>query len=74
MKLVMCTVLLILAGCGGNAEDADTARERPVREDRETVFDPMVSNIDKAKQVEQQVLDQKRKMDEAIEAAESDQD
>jgi hypothetical protein len=57
---MLITLLFILSGCGANS-DSSTERE-----DRETVFDPLVSNIDKAKEVEEQVLEHKRQMDEAL--------
>ena len=60
MRLMLVTLAIVLAGCGA---DSDSNAEW---EDRETVFDPMVSNIDKAKDVEGQVLEHKRQMDEAL--------
>ena len=66
--LMAIVVAMTIAGCS-----EDSNEQQAEREDIETVFDPMVSNIDKAKQVEQQVLEQKKKMDEAISQAERDQ-
>lgn len=60
MRLMLITLVIVLSGCGG---DSDSSAEW---EDRDTVFDPMVSNIDKAKEVEEQVLEHKRQMDEAL--------
>lgn len=59
--------LLILLGlsfvaCGGGSSGGDA--------DKETVFDPLVQNIDKAKEVEDKVMQQKARMDEALKAAE----
>ena len=75
MKTVLIAVLAatLIAGCSDEANEEGPNRQRAEREDIETVFDPVVSNIDKAKQVEQQVLDQKKKMDESISQAERDQ-
>jgi hypothetical protein len=70
MKTIFVITLLALAGC---TESSTESEPEAVYEDRETVFDPMVSTIDKAKQVEQQVLDQKIKMDEALEKMEGEQ-
>jgi hypothetical protein len=69
--LIAVAALTIAAGCSESSNE-QPAEQRAEREDIDTVFDPMVSNIDKAKQVEQQVLEQKKKMDEAISRAEQD--
>jgi soluble cytochrome b562 len=69
--IAMVAALTIVAGCS-ESSNQQSAEQSAEREDIETVFDPMLSNIDKAKQVEQQVLDQKKKMDEAISRAEQD--
>jgi hypothetical protein len=60
MRIVFTVLVLALAGCGGGSES------RAEREDIDTVFDPMVDTIDQAKQVEEQVMEHKRQMDEAI--------
>jgi len=54
--------VLALAACGGS-DSADDA-------DKETVFDPMVKSIEKAEAVEDQVLQQKDKIDQALKDAE----
>ena len=55
-------ITLALSACGGSgsADDAE----------KETVFDPMINSIDKAKGVEEQVLQQKDDIDEALRQAE----
>jgi hypothetical protein len=65
MKILILGMLLVLVGCGDSGSDRSTEAAAP-QEDRETVFDPMVSSIDKAKQVEQQIFDQKKQMDDAL--------
>lgn len=60
MRIMLFALALTLAACGS---DSDPGTEPA---DRETVFDPLVSNIDKAKEVEGQVMEQKRQMDEAL--------
>jgi len=51
--------LVVLAGCGGSSE--------PEPVERETVFDPMVEALDKAKAVEGLEEDRKRRIDEQLE-------
>ena len=63
MRIPVLALSLIIAGCGGGS---DTAKE----EESEGVFDPMVETIDKANAVEQQLMDQKDQMDQAIKDAE----
>ena len=65
MRILTLAFLLVLAACGGS----NSAGE----EDKETVFDPLVQDLDKAKQVEDQVLEQKRQLDEALKEAEGGQ-
>jgi hypothetical protein len=56
---------LVLAGCsGGDREPAPAAR------DEEGLFDPMTDQIDQAKAVEGQIMDQKQALDEALQRAE----
>ena len=62
MKILLMVVMVMLVGCSGESSEPEAEAEY---EDRETVFDPMVGTIDKAKQVEQQVFEQKDKMDKA---------
>jgi hypothetical protein len=60
MRILLIALILALAGCGSGSNSSAE------REDRETVFDPMISSIDKAKQVEDQIMERKRRMDEAV--------
>ena len=53
---------LAIAACGGS-DSSDEA-------EKETVFDPMVKTIDKAAEVENQVLEHKDKIDQALKEAE----
>ena len=62
MRLLLLTLCLALAGCGG----PDASEE----EDRESAFDPLVDSHNKAQDVEQVVIDQKKDLDAAIEQQE----
>jgi len=63
MRITSLALCLVLAGCGGTTDnDTDSA----VEEDTETVFDPLVRSMDKAKAVEGQVLQHKDRTDQAI--------
>ena len=57
---------LVLAACGGSAEPDATVET----EDKETVFDPMTDQIDKAKAVEDSALQHKEDIDKALEDVE----
>jgi hypothetical protein len=60
MKVLMTiTMCFLLATCGGDSGDERDANE-------EKVFDPLVKSVDKAKTVEDTVLQQKEDMDEAM--------
>ncbi len=63
MKILSLALCLLVAGCGG-AADSDTRQE--VEEDTQSVFDPLIGNIDKAKDVEDQVLQHKDRTDQAL--------
>jgi hypothetical protein len=59
--LTLIMFCLTLSACGNEpADDATT------NEDEETVFDPMIESVDKAKGVEDTVMQQKVDMDEAM--------
>ena len=63
MRILSLALCLLVAGCGGTT-DSDTSAE--VEEDTESVFDPLVGNIDKANEVENQVLQHKDRTDQAL--------
>lgn len=63
MRTIALVVFLALAGCGGGKDSEGNQKE--------SVFDPMVDNIDKAKEVEDTVMKQKAAMDQAIKDAEN---
>lgn len=65
MRIFILTLCLAIMGCGSAAEPPEAA------EDKENVFDPLLENIDKAKAVEQQLMDQKDQLDRAINDAEA---
>lgn len=62
LVVVLCG--LSLAGCGSD--------EREAREDRETVFDPLVETLDQAEAVEDVVLEQKSRIDQALTEADGE--
>lgn len=59
---VLIMLGLSLVACGGGDSGND--------KDQETVFDPLVQNIDKAKEVEDKVMQQKAQIDQAVKDAE----
>ena len=62
MKILTLIVFcLMLPGCGNEPAD-----ESATHEDEETVFDPLIESVDKAKGVEDTVMQQKEDMDEAM--------
>ena len=62
MKILILALCLGLAGCGGAGSDA----EQEVEEETESVFDPLIGTLDKANNVENQVMDHKDRTDQAI--------
>ena len=71
MRILILAFCLTLMGCGGGTGSEEN--EKP-EEDRETVFDPLVGNIDKAKAVEDQLMQSKDRTDQAIAEAEGTAD
>lgn len=65
MRILILALCLSILGCGDNAEPPKA------EEDKANVFDPLLENLDKAKAVEQQLMDQKDQLDRAINAAEA---
>lgn len=64
MKVHVTWVLcLLLAACGGESRDETDAKE-------EKVFDPLIQSVDKAKAVEDTVLQHKEDMDDALQKME----
>jgi hypothetical protein len=59
MKIPVILTCVLLVTCG-ESEDAKRAQER------ETVFDPLMQQVDKAKAVEEIVEQHKRDLDEAL--------
>jgi len=67
MKILILALCLTLVGCGGGAS---SDAEKEAEEDKETVFDPLVGNIDKANEVENQLMESKARRDQAINESE----
>jgi hypothetical protein len=66
MKILTLIVFcLMLSACGN-----ETADETATKEDEETVFDPLIESVEKAKGVEDTVMQQKKDMDEAMQRME----
>lgn len=65
MRLILLILSVSLLGC--------TSAEKE-NEDRESVFDPLVENIDKAKQVEDAALKHKEEMDKRLKELEGAED
>jgi Skp family chaperone for outer membrane proteins len=63
--LALIVFCLMLSACGN--ESADDAASK---EDKETVFDPLIESVEKAKGVEDTVMQQKKDMDEAMQRME----
>jgi hypothetical protein len=66
MKILVLALCLALAGCGGASSDAEQEVEEEAEEEREGVFDPLIGTLDKANNVENQVMDHKDRTDQAI--------
>lgn len=78
LRVLVLALSLNFVGCGGGANS--DAQEAP-EEDKETVFDPLIGTIDKAKGVEGEIMQSKDRRDQAIaeaelgsDASEDDQD
>lgn len=63
--------VFLIAGCGN---DGAAPQSNAEPEDRETVFDPMVENIDRAKEIEELAKQRKAEMDERLKQMESGAD
>ena len=71
ISMVAAAALGTLVACGGtsNEEAADESAEA-----KEGVFDPMVETMDRAREVEDLVQQQKKDVDEALEQAQKKKD
>jgi PBP1b-binding outer membrane lipoprotein LpoB len=69
MKAMMVlAAAFLMAGCNGEVEPQAEADA----EERESVFDPMTDQIDKAKNVEEQAMQHKDDIDEALKDADGE--
>jgi Prokaryotic membrane lipoprotein lipid attachment site len=64
-SLLLLSLALTLAGCGGT--DANDARSHEPPPVKDTVFGPLVGTMDKARGVQDTVMKQKEENDKAIE-------
>lgn len=74
MKCFSIFLLLMLVGCGSSEDTETDTTDATEAQDVETVFDPLIESIDKAKAVEGIVLQQKQQMDEALKKMEGETD
>ncbi len=76
MKVCSIVLFLMLVGCSSpdEAETKTEAENKTAVEDRATVFDPLVQALDKAKAVEDIVMQQKRDMDAALKRLEGEEE
>lgn len=66
MKTIIIVTALLLAACGGGSGDAAAP------DDRETVFDPLTDQLDKAESVQDTTRQHKDDLDAALQTAEDD--
>ena len=64
--LILILILFLLVGCGGG-ESTATKQHKSESATAESVFDPMVQAIDKAKTVEDLSADRTRELDKELE-------
>ena len=74
MKFISIFLLLVMVACGSSENTETEVTEAEETQDTETVFDPLLETIDKAKAVEDIVMQQKRQMDEALKEMEGETD
>ncbi len=74
MKCFSIFLLLMLVGCGSSEDTETDTTDATEAQDVETVFDPLIESIDKAKAVEGIVMQQKQQMDEALKKMEGETD
>jgi hypothetical protein len=69
MKLLILTMLVFMIGCnGGESEAKKGGQVQDARQ--ESVFDPMIQTIDRAKGVEELSMNRKEDLDRQIEESE----
>lgn len=71
--ILLASLLLALSACAGKPEAEAPKKTEPAAPAarQKTVFDDQLKTIDKAKGVEQQLIDEKEKHDKEIEAQEN---
>lgn len=74
MKVISILLLLMMVACSSSENTGTEATEAEETQDTETVFDPLLETIDKARAVEDIVMQQKRQMDEALKEMEGETD
>lgn len=74
MKLFSIVVICMLAACGSPEDTPSRSSATGDEASRESIFDPMVETIDKAREVEDIVMQQKQQMDEALKSMEGEAD
>jgi len=74
MKLFSIAIIFLLAGCGSPEDKSSQSTETGDDASVESVFDPMVESLDKAREVEGVVMQQKQQMDEALRRMEGEAD
>jgi hypothetical protein len=68
VKVLIVMAAALVAGCNGEVEPQAEVDAK----ERESVFDPMTDQIDKAKKVEAQTLQHKDDIDKALEDSEGE--
>ena len=66
-SLLITSVCLLCAACGGDSNDSSDDQS-------DSVFEPMTRTLDDAAKVEEQVLQQKEQLDEALRRMEGEDD
>jgi hypothetical protein len=68
--MTLLAAMLSMTACNGEVEPRATAEPQ----NEESVFDPMIDQVEKARQVEDAALQRKAELDEALEEAEGSTD
>ena len=69
MRVFLMAFLLSVVGCG-DAEYADSAERKEQAAQRDTVFDPMIETMDRAKRVDELSANRMGQLDRDIERSE----